>query len=41
MYLSTLRSHIEAMGNDRWYDENAPVADRLYDDHLEILKKEG
>ena len=28
-------------GNDRWYDENVPVADRLYDDHLEILKKEG
>lgn len=28
-------------GNDRWYDENVPVADRLYDSHLEILKKEG
>lgn len=28
-------------GNDRWYDENVPVADRLYDDHLEILKSEG
>ena len=28
-------------GNDRWYQENVPVADRLYDNHLEILKKEG
>jgi len=28
-------------GNDRWYDENIPVADRLYDDHLETLKSEG
>jgi hypothetical protein len=27
-------------GNDRWYDENVPIADRLYDDHLEILKNE-
>jgi hypothetical protein len=24
----------------RWYVENAPVADRLYDEHLEILKLE-
>lgn len=28
-------------GHDRWYDENVPVADRLYDDHLETLRKEG
>ena len=28
-------------GNDRWYDENVPIADRLYDKHLELLKKEG
>lgn len=28
-------------GNDRWYNENVPVADRLYDMHLETLKKEG
>jgi len=28
-------------GNDRWYVENVPVADRLYDDHLVTLKKEG
>ena len=25
-------------GNDRWYDENVPVADRLYDEHIETLE---
>ena len=28
-------------GNNRWYEENVPVADRLYDEHLATLKKEG
>lgn len=28
-------------GDDRWYDMNVPVADRLYDEHLETLRKEG
>lgn len=28
-------------GNDRWYDEYVPVADRLYDVHIETLRKEG
>jgi hypothetical protein len=28
-------------GDDRWYDENVPIADRLYDTHLKELKKEG
>ena len=28
-------------GNDRFYDEYVPVADNLYDDHLEELRKEG
>jgi hypothetical protein len=28
-------------GNDRWYEEYVPVADRLYDDHLEQLRMEG
>lgn len=28
-------------GNDRWYDENVPQADRLYDEHLETLEKEA
>lgn len=28
-------------GNDRWYEENIPIADRLYDEHLEQLRLEG
>ncbi len=28
-------------GNDRWYNEFVPVADRLYDAHLDALRKEG
>lgn len=28
-------------GNDRWYEEFVPVADRLYDAHLDALRKEG
>ena len=28
-------------GNDRWYEEFVPFADRLYDQHLEELRKEG
>jgi hypothetical protein len=28
-------------GNDRWYKEFVPVADRLYDEHLEQLRTEG
>ncbi len=28
-------------GNDRWYDVYIPLADRLYDEHLEQLRKEG
>jgi hypothetical protein len=28
-------------GNDRWYDEFVPIADRLYDEHLDTLRKEG
>ena len=27
-------------GNDRWYEEYVPIADRIYDEHLETLKKE-
>jgi len=27
--------------NDRWFDIQAPIADRLYDEHLEQLQKEG
>jgi hypothetical protein len=28
-------------GNDRWYEESVPIADRIYDEHLATLKKEG
>jgi len=28
-------------GDDRWYDKMIPIADRLYDVHLEELRKEG
>lgn len=28
-------------GNNRWYEEFVPVADRLYDEHLQALRKEG
>jgi hypothetical protein len=28
-------------GDDRWYDVNVPIGDRLYDEHLEELRKEG
>lgn len=27
--------------DDRWYDTFVPLADRLYDEHLALLKKEG
>ena len=29
------------VGDDRWYDTQVPVADRLYDEHLETLEREG
>lgn len=28
-------------GKDRWYEENVPYADKLYDAHLDELRKEG
>ncbi len=28
-------------GDDRWYETLVPIADRLFDDHLNELKKEG
>ena len=28
-------------GDDRWYDVNVPIADRLYDQHLDQLRREG
>lgn len=40
------RSAILLLGGDKtgdndWYDKNIPIADRLYDDHLALLKREG
>lgn len=29
------------VGDDRWYEKFVPLADKLYDEHLETLKKEG
>jgi hypothetical protein len=28
-------------GDNRWYFKTIPVADRLYDEHVETLRKEG
>lgn len=28
-------------GNDRWWEDHVPIADRPYDGHLEALGKEG
>lgn len=28
-------------GDDRWYDVHVPIADKLYDTHIETLRKEG
>ncbi len=28
-------------GNARWYEEFVPIADRLYDEHLETLRRES
>jgi hypothetical protein len=27
-------------GNERWYEVHVPIADRLYDEHIEGLRKE-
>lgn len=29
------------VGNDRWYAEYVPIADRLYDEHLDELDEKG
>ena len=28
-------------GNDRWYEEYIPIADRISDEHITLLKREG
>jgi hypothetical protein len=32
---------VNKAGDDRFYEEFVPIADRLYDEHLDELKKEG
>ena len=32
---------VDKTGDDRWYAVQVPLADRLYDTHLETLRKEG
>ena len=27
-------------GDDRWYETNVPLADRIYEEHLDELRKE-
>jgi hypothetical protein len=27
-------------GNDRWYETNVPIADRLFQEHLRTIEKE-
>ena len=31
----------EKTGDDRWYERMIPIADRLYDEHLAALEREG
>jgi hypothetical protein len=31
----------EKTGDDRFYERMVPLADRLYDEHLETLRREG
>ena len=28
-------------GDGRWYEVHVPIADRLYDEHLDELRKDG
>jgi len=28
-------------GDDRWYEKNVPLADRIYDEYLKEIKEEG
>jgi hypothetical protein len=29
------------IGDDRWYEKYIPIADSLYDEHLDELRKDG
>jgi hypothetical protein len=35
------RCAILLIGGDRWYEQFVPTADKLYDEHLAALRKEG
>jgi hypothetical protein len=35
------RMAILLIGDDRWYEVHVPMADQLYDEHLEQLRREG
>ena len=46
-YLLSIRNAVpflltggDKTGNDRWYEEFVPIADRLYEEHLVALEKE-
>ncbi len=28
-------------GDDRWYEKNVPIADKLFETHLRVLAEEG
>jgi hypothetical protein len=31
----------DTTGDDRWYEINVPLADRLFEGHLQMIEKEG
>jgi len=35
-----IAASVELPELQRWYDEYVPVADRLYDEHIQIMKNE-
>ena len=38
---ATLLTAGDKTGDDRWYQEAVPLADELYDQHVDQLKREG
>jgi len=39
--VAILRLGGDKTGNDRWYEEFVPLADRLFQEHMEELRKKG
>lgn len=37
----SVRWEMDKTGDNRWYEVHVPMADKLYDAHIETLKKEG